>query len=178
MRLLKRVWAFFDTILDLLAVLGMVLLTFMMLSVCWEVVTRYLLGSASVWVIEFSEYILLYITFLGTAWLLRNEGHVEMDILITLLSPKPRLIVKSVTSILGGVICFIVAWSGAEVSLDHLQRGLHQPTLMEPPDFPLFAVIPLGFFLLSIQFLRRAYGYIESWRVKPDMAQESYRPNL
>ena len=132
----------------------------MMLAVCWEVFTRYFLGRGTIWVIEMSEYTMLYMTFLGTAWLLRNEGHVEMDIVMVLLSHRTQQILKGTTSTLSGLVCLLLAWSGAQVTWDHLQRGLHRPTLLEPPDFPLFVIIPIGFFLLFIQFMRRAHGFL------------------
>jgi TRAP-type C4-dicarboxylate transport system permease small subunit len=157
MRLLSRFWAFFDYLLGIMAAFGMVILTAMMLVVCWEVITRYFLGRGTVWVLEFSEYALLYITFLGGAWLLKREGHIEMDLIIIRLSRKTQAIVKGVVSILAAILCSVFAWFGSVVALDHLSRGILQPTLVAPPDFPLFAVIPVGFFLLFIQFLRRAY---------------------
>ena len=76
MRISKRFWDGFDWLLKLLANAGMVLLFLMMLSVCWEVFSRYYLGRGTAWVIEFSEYSILFMTFLGTAWLLRKDGHV------------------------------------------------------------------------------------------------------
>jgi TRAP-type C4-dicarboxylate transport system permease small subunit len=99
-------------------------------------------------------------TFLGTAWLLRKEGHVEMDIVTITLSTDAQRILKIATSLVAGLLCLVLMWSGAEVALDHLMRGLHQPTLLAPPDFPLFAIIPVGFLLLSIQFLRRAHNHL------------------
>lgn len=171
MKLLTKGWTIFDRIISLLAILGASLLTFMMLAVSWEVISRYFLGRGVIWVIEFSEYALLYITFLGTAWLLKREGHVKMDIALTRLNPKTQLLINSITSILGAILCLVIAWAGAEVAWDHLQRGLHQPTLIAPPDFPIFAVIPVGSFLLFIQFLRRAYSFLESWRALADRVQ-------
>lgn len=157
MRRLSRLGFFFDYLLGIMAVIGMVILTGMMLVVCWEVVSRYFLGRGTVWVIEFCEYALLYITFLGAAWLLKREGHVEMDLIIIRLSRKTQAIVQGSVSILAAILCSVFAWFGSVVALDHLSRGILQPTLVAPPDFPLFAVIPVGFFLLFIQFLRRAY---------------------
>jgi len=168
MKLLTKGAAVFDRITGLLALLGASILTFMMLAVCWEVISRYFLGRGVIWVIEFSEYFLLYITFLGTAWLLKKDGHVKMDILLTRFKPKTQHLINSITSILGAILCLVVAWSGAEVAWDHLQRGLHQPTLIAPPDFPIFAVIPVGSFLLFIQFLRRSYGFLGSRRASLD----------
>lgn len=157
MKIIKKFWYGFDFGLKLLANAGMFILFLMMISVCWEVFSRYFLGRGTIWVIEFSEYAILFITFLGTAWLLREDGHVEMDIILTALPPRKQQILKSITSVLSSLTCLLLAWSGAAVAFDHLQRGLHRPTLIAPPDFPLFAVIPIGFFLLSVQFLRRAY---------------------
>ena len=157
MRISKRFWDGFDWLLKLLANAGMVLLFLMMLSVCWEVFSRYYLGRGTAWVIEFSEYSILFMTFLGTAWLLSKDGHVEMDIVVNALQPRTQRTLKAATSILCALVCLVLTWSGAEVSLDYLQRGLHRPTLMAPPYFPLFAIIPTGFFLLFIQFLRRAH---------------------
>ncbi len=171
MKLLTKGWTIFDRITSLLALLGASLLTFMMLAVSWEVVSRYFLGRGSIWVIEFSEYSLLYITFLGTAWLLKKDGHVKMDIVLSRLNPKTRFLTDGITSILGAIFCLVIAWAGAAVAWDHLQRGLHQPTLIAPPDFPIFVIIPVGSFLLSIQFLRRAYSFLESWRASADRVQ-------
>jgi TRAP-type C4-dicarboxylate transport system permease small subunit len=154
--IIRRFWDVFDLVLKLLANAGMVLLFLMMISVCWEVFSRYFLGRGTTWVIEFSEYAILYMTFLGTAWLLREDGHVEMDIVVNALQPRTQRILRSITSLMCALVCLLLTWSGADVALDYLQRDLHRPTLMAPPQFPLFAVIPTGFSLLSIQFLRRA----------------------
>ena len=43
----------------------------MMLVVCAEVLLRYGFNSPISWVVEISEYALLWITFLGAAWVLR-----------------------------------------------------------------------------------------------------------
>jgi TRAP-type C4-dicarboxylate transport system permease small subunit len=153
-------WKLFDDILHFLASIGMIILTLMMFAVCWEVLTRYFFGRGTVWVIEFSEYALLYITFLGTAWVLRREGHVEMDLVTIRLKQKSQIVIKGAVSVLASLLCFVFAWFGSTVTLDHLSRGMHQPTLVGPPDFPLLAVIPIGFFLLGVQFLRRAYRFL------------------
>jgi len=160
MEKIKKIWNGFDLLLSLLAIIGMVLLFMMMLAVCWEVFTRYFLGSGTIWVIELSEYAMLYMTFLGTASLLKNEGHVEMDIIMALLKPRTQRVLKFTTSIVSGLVCLIVALSGTGVAFDYLQRGLYQPTLLEPPSFPLYVVIPIGFFLLFVQFMRRAYNFL------------------
>ena len=156
MQSIKKFWSGFDRLLEITANAGMVILFLMMIAVCWEVFSRYLLGRGTLWVIELSEYGLLFMTFLGSAWVLKNEGHVEMDVVVTALKPKTRRSLRLVTSIACAIVCLSLAWSGADVTLDYFQRDLHRPTLMEPLASPLFAIMPIGFFLLFVQFLRRA----------------------
>jgi TRAP-type C4-dicarboxylate transport system permease small subunit len=61
---LKTAGKIYDLIVTALAVMAGILLVFMILSVSWEVITRYFLNNPTIWVIEISEYTLLYLTFL------------------------------------------------------------------------------------------------------------------
>ncbi len=163
-RLLTKASSAFDSVLGALNFLGAAILAFLMIAVCWDVIARSFAGKPLTWVLEFTEYGLLYITFLCTAWVLRNEGHVTSDLILSSLSPKTRAAFNTITSILGAVICLILTWFGAEVSWGKLQSGAFQPTAIQPPDFPIFVIIPTGSFLLFIQFLRRAYHNLVIWQ--------------
>ena len=156
MRVLTKI---FDGTNKFLAVLAGILIVFMMLSVSTEVVMRYFFNRPSVWVVEISEISLLYITFLGTAWLLTNDKHIKMDLLLTRLNQKSQAILNLSTSILGVISCFLVTWYSGLTFWDHFQRGLFKPTFLDIPDAPVLIIIPLGSLLLSIQFLRRVYNY-------------------
>lgn len=164
MKQLIKALAIFDGTNNLLALLGGVLVAFVMLIVCAEVVMRYFVGRSIIWVFEVTEYSLLFMTFLAAAWLLKKEGHVSIDLLLNRLSPKPRAMVNIITSIIGAIVCLVVAWYGSVVTVELLQQGEHQATIVEPPSFILYVVIPVGSFLLFVQFLRRAYGYLGNWR--------------
>ena len=162
--MLKKVSFVFDHILGAFMFLGAAILAFLMFSVCWDVIARTFAGKPLIWLLEFTEYGLLYMTFLCAAWVLKNEGHVTSDLLLVALSPKNRAFLNTSTSILGAVICLFLAWFGADVSWEKLQGGAYQPTAIQPPDFPIFVIIPIGSFLLFIQFLRRAYKNLGKWR--------------
>ena len=154
----------FDRVLSALMFLGAVILAFLMLAVCWDVVARTAAGAPLIWLLEFTEYGLLYMTFLCAAWVLKSDAHVTSDLLLVSLSPKRQALLNTITSIIGAVICMVLAWFGAVVSLEKLQSGAYQPTAIQPPDFPIFVIIPIGFFLLFIQFLRRAHANLVKWR--------------
>ncbi|MFC2067608.1 TRAP transporter small permease subunit [Chloroflexota bacterium] len=162
MNLVRKVKTFFDSINNLLATLAGILVIFIMLSVVYDVVMRYFLQYRVTWTLEITSYCLLFITFLGTAWVLRREGHVKMDLLLNRLKPKHQATVNIITSIICAIVCLIVAWYSAETTWSSFQIQYRMASELRPPQYLTLFVIPMGSFLLFIQFLRRAYGYLRS----------------
>lgn len=163
-KLLTKATAIFDRILDFFVFLAGVALSFMLLSICAEVVMRYFLNRPLVWVMEISEFGMLYVTFLGAAWLLRKGGHIRIDLFIKLLKPKNELLVNIVTFSLSAVACLVLVWYGGESVWYNYQSGSYMPTQLEPPKWIIVAIIPLGSFLLFIQFLRNIQEDFHKWR--------------
>src|SRR4030066_1059734 len=95
---------YFDLLNSVTAGIGAMMVIFMMLAISYSVMMRYLLNRPVAWIVEISSYLMLYITFLGTAWLLRRDGHVEIDLFTSHLSPKTKAAFKSLTSIGGAVV--------------------------------------------------------------------------
>jgi len=168
MKLVKKFAAIFDRTNDSLMFLAVLVLVFIMLSVTAEVVMRYFLGRPLIWVVDFSEYGLVWITFLGTAWVLRRDGHIRMDLIISQLKPRTQLLLNIVTSVVGAGICLALSWYSAEVTWDHFVRGVSPLMMVDIPKAPVMAIIPIGSILLFIQFLRRSYSYLEGWRASPN----------
>ncbi len=172
MKQLTKITAIFDRTLALLAILAGVVIIFIMLSVLTEIVMRDFLNRPQTWVVELSEYALLWITFLGTAWLLKREGHVKMDMVLNRLNPGRQVVLNIITSVIGLIICLVTTWYGVQMTWSHFQRGIFEPTtVLDLPKAPIMVIIPIGFFLLSIQFLRRTYGYVGRWRASRDKEQ-------
>ncbi len=151
----KRAASFFDFVLAAFAFLSGAILAFLMFAVCWDVIARAVAGKPLEWVLEYTEYGLLYMCFLSTAWVLKNDRHVVSDLLLVALSRKAQAIFNAITSLIGGVVCLILTYVGWGVAWDKYVTGAYEPTTMQPPDFPLYLVIPVGFLLLTIQFARR-----------------------
>ncbi len=164
----------FSRIVNFLAYLSAALIAFAFLSVCAEVIARYVLNNSIFWVMETAEYIMMFVTFVAAAWVLKKEGHVSLDIVLNLLNARRRAAVTTITSIVGAVICLIIMWYSAGSTLYHFQRGTSMAEkTMDIVMWPLMVVLPVSFFVLSIQFLWRAHGYYQSWR-KPSEEELSW----
>jgi C4-dicarboxylate transporter DctQ subunit len=156
--MLTKIGATFDRAFNILLYLtaGINLLCFG--AIVTEVLMRSIFNRPQIWVNEVSEYILLYTAFLPAAWLLREEKHINVDLVLNQLKPRSVVITKAVTSILGAMVCLVLTYYGSWSTLVHYQEGIRTFSAMRLPKWPFLMVIPFGSFLLFVQFVRRAYG--------------------
>jgi TRAP-type C4-dicarboxylate transport system permease small subunit len=125
---------------------------------------RYFLNRPQIWAVEVTEYAMLYLTFLGSAWLLREEGHVRLDIIDVFLNPRSKALLNSITSVLGAIVFLVLLFFGTWSTWAHYQKGLRTFSAMEILKWPFLIVIPFGSLLLLIQFLRRAHDYWKEFK--------------
>jgi len=164
MKTIRIVTNIFNRTIDFMFILAGILLIFSMLSISVGVASRYLFGYPIAWVIEISEYSLVYITFLVAAWVLKMEGHVKMDLVFNRLSPKTQSMLNIITSGISAIVCFILFYYGVRVTWDLYQTRYFTPTILELPKFIFVAIIFIGSLFLFLQFLNKAFKYLSIWR--------------
>ncbi|MFO0989458.1 MAG: TRAP transporter small permease [Alphaproteobacteria bacterium] len=125
--------------------------------VALEVVMRYFFGAPTRWVIEFSEYALLWLAFLAGAWILRASGHVQVEMLTEALSPRWRGRFHVVTSLVGAGVCLVLCWVSTAYVLRIREAGEILFKSVPVEKWAVMAVMPPGLALLAIQFVRRAF---------------------
>ena len=135
-----------------------ILLTFATVGTCVDAILRYLLNKPIPWMLELTEYIMLYIPFLGAALVLKEDAHIKVDVLITRFNEKNRFRLGAVTSLIGGTVMAIYTWFGAEVTLDFFQRGVPSLEYLKLPTYIILMIIPIGSFFFTIQFFRLAFS--------------------
>jgi C4-dicarboxylate transporter, DctQ subunit len=155
--------AFFDNLINGLAVLCGVMLIYLMLSITLDVIVRNLFNQPLPYTLDISEILLYAMTFFVAAWVLKVKGHVSMDIILQLFKPKHQALINAVTYIIGLIICIIIVWYGTIVTLDFYQRDIITGVMLKLPRAPLLAIIPFSFLLLSIQFIKMIIGYFRQW---------------
>jgi TRAP-type C4-dicarboxylate transport system permease small subunit len=154
----------FDMLLDDLSYLAAFVLGFIALAVTLEIITRYFFNDPWLWTIEITQYCQVWVTFLCAAWILRKEGHVIVDFLPNMLNPKARTLLYACLSFLGIIVCLIYSWYGVQVTAELFQKGRQMSTILMPPSYLLYIIIPIGNILLTIQFIRRTVILANKYR--------------
>jgi TRAP-type C4-dicarboxylate transport system permease small subunit len=151
-----------DRIFEFLAGVISLILVFMTLTIGYAIFARAVGLPGPLWIVQFNEYAMLFATFLGAAWLLSKKKHVSVELVVSRFSLRTQKIFDLVHSLLGMGLCGILCWYGALTTIENLQRKvIHVQAVDVPMAYVLF-VIPLGFFLLVLQFVRNFVVAIRS----------------
>lgn len=135
------------------AIIGAALLFGIATIVCMEVIGRALGASSQLWVIEASEYALIFITFLGAPYLLELNRHVVMDLLTSNLTGERKRISNLFNGAIGLIVCIILTIIGMQVVLNQFDLGTREVTVMRPLSWWITSAMPLGTGLMAVQFL-------------------------
>jgi C4-dicarboxylate transporter DctQ subunit len=154
----------FDRIIEIGREAAIAMIMFSMLGISARVIIRYTFGTPINWVVDVSTILQLYLTFLAAAWLLREEGHISIDIVLSFLKPRHRFFLQIINSVLGAVMCAIITGYGVIETWSSWKLDLHLDMPMEPPKWTILVIIPIGSFLLFIQFLRRTQSFLKKYR--------------
>jgi len=151
---MKAFWQAFDRVIDFMAFLAGCLMAFITLSICYSVIMRYFFQRPPIWVVQTCEYALLWIVFLGTAWVLREKGHVAVDVLYSKLKENAKIWLTLCTFMGAMLACSIVSVIGFYHTWECFKKNIMDVRAITIPKYIVFVIIPIGMVTLVLQFLR------------------------
>lgn len=142
-----------------LVFIASVMMAGLMIIVCLDLSLRYFFNSPLIWGTEVTEILLLYITFLGMAWVFKEDGHVVIDVLTGKATGRKKKILNGISYFLVGIVSAALIYYGFYATLDHFRRGVFNPTVIETPIALIIIVIPIGSIPLLLEVL------IKGWKL-------------
>jgi len=147
----------FSRINSAFAVLGAALLLFMVFSISYGALTRSFNLPSPIWIVQINEYSLVWVCFLTTAWVLSENRHVRVDILFSRFGRKGQSVLLIIQNTVSTVLCGIFCYLGTLSTWEHFRDKVVDVGSIDVPKSWIIVVIPLGFFLLTLQFLIRFF---------------------
>ena len=138
------------------------LTTVLVIVVCYDVFTRYVLKSSSVAVQELEWHLFAIIFLMAAAYTLKDDQHVRVDVLYTRFSPR----IQAWINLLGSLIfllpfCMLVIWTSWNFVRSSFMMGEGSPNPGGlPARYLLKAVIPISFIFLALQGLSLTFKSI------------------
>jgi TRAP-type C4-dicarboxylate transport system permease small subunit len=151
-----------DLVIDALAGVAGALLLLLTALILVDVGARTLRILSIPWSLEASEYMLYAITFLGAPWVLREQGHIAIELLVERLAPAARRAVRRVTDVLGAAVCAMLSYYACRVLWRSYAAGTMVQKSFVFPEWYVFAIVPPVTLILLAIYLR--------WMVWPETA--------
>jgi TRAP-type transport system small permease protein len=133
-----RVAAALERVLD--ALVGAMILV-MAVAIVWQVFARYVLDAAPGWSEELSRYLMMWVTLLGGAAVLRSGGHIAVTALFDWVPQRayPALLALRDLAMLAALAILIwYGWGYAEIN------AVQESAAMEIRKSIIYSALPLG----------------------------------
>lgn len=158
MRPMQTLSLAYRRLVDAMAVIAGLTLAWLMAAVVVSVLMRNLGLQPYAWLFTSTEYGLLYMTMLGAPWLVREKGHVHIELVTAALPEGMRRLVSRAVAFLCVLVCAVLAWKGLELMLTNLERSDYDVRAYFFPRWILTISFPISFALMTVEFARFVFG--------------------
>jgi len=145
----------FTSALGLMAMTGLVVT---------DVVLRRLFNAPLIFADEVAGYLLVLITLLSVGYTLKEEGHIQVMIIIQRLSPRRLAALRIVWCLISIFYTAILFFITGQLTWESYELEAFSPTPSQLPMFPFQLVMPVGCLLLLFQLLMEMFQTISSLR--------------
>ena len=164
---MEKFWKIFDRTLTAMMAVSAALVILIAVAVTIDVLMRYIFAKTYAGLFEITEYSLLWITFLGAPWIMKNNGHVRVDLIVNKLPPHKRAWLTIIADFISIFLLITMTWYTAGLTLHDFRTSFRLSGILMAPKWPIEIIIPIGFFLLLLQVVRSTRQHARDLKTLP-----------
>ena len=155
-----------EKILDLLAmgtkVVAQVMVAVMVSIMVVSVIARYVFNHPLNFADEYVMYLMVGLSVLAANWVLKEKGHIKVDVVILMLPPRVRAWILVFTEIATIFAVAIIMLQVIKLTRLSFEVGTLSETALRTPIGPIQIILPIAFGLLLLESLRTTAISIKS----------------
>ena len=128
------------------------------LVLTYSVVTRYFLHLSTDWQDELSVFLIVGAVFMSSAAIQAQRGHVAIEAIVGLLSPRVNRVRQVVVDIASVTFCGYFALKSWTLLAEAWTENYHSESTWGPPLWIPYSLMSVGMTLLSLQLLLQVFG--------------------
>lgn len=101
---------------------------------------------------EISEFLVIFITFIGVSYGVRRARHIRMGAFLDLMPSSIEKIFIIIISLISAGVMFFMADASYEYLLYSLKKS-HQTPALKLPYWLFYVIVPIGFSMAGIQYI-------------------------
>lgn len=102
---------------------------------------------------EISEFLVIFTTFAGLSYGVRKGRHIRMGAFLEMMSPAVEKVFIIIISVISSGVMFYMADASWEYLMHSIDRA-HVTPALRLPFWMFYVIIPVGFFMAGVQYLR------------------------
>ena len=122
----------------------------------YSVVLRYFSPQPTDWQDEFSVFLLIGVTFMSSAWVQSQRGHIGIEAVASLLSPAAERWRLRLVDVASALFCAFFAWKSWTLLHEAWVEGYYSATSWAPPLWIPYLAMSAGMTLLTVQIVVQA----------------------
>lgn len=122
----------------------------MVVAVFLQVMFRFFMDQPLAWTEELARYLLVWLTFLGSAYAMSIKAHIGTEYIQKFLSPLVNKVVLSLAALLSILFFLVMIYQGYLLSIRSMTQT--SPSLLLPMGY-VYMVIPISGVLLIMNVL-------------------------
>lgn len=144
----------YEWVTSALAVVAGIMMVLIFISIIVDVTIRNIGYTSPREIQPLAEYGLLYVTMLGSPWLLRQKGMIIVESLRMALPTKARRVLEVAVYLICIAACSVLAWYALYQAVFSWETDAADQRAIAIPLVYGYAPMFLGFFLMDFEFIR------------------------
>jgi len=150
-----RILGLVNQLIVLLSSIALVIAAFVL---TYSVASRYFFHFSTDWQDELSVFLIVGAVFMSSAAIQARRGHVGIEAIVVLLSPRANRVRQLAVDIASLLFCGFFAWKSWVLLEEAWIENHHSGSTWGPPLWIPYSLMTFGMTLLSIQLLLQVIG--------------------
>jgi len=142
----------FNKIAQAMQVSGQLVLAFMVITICYDAIMRYVFTAPTSWSLEINTFLIIYVAAITAADVQRTDSHIRITFFADNLGALYQRLVRIAIALVGVTFCAIMTWRGSIMAYQAWEYGERVSSSFGTPMVYPYALLPIGFGMLAVQF--------------------------
>jgi TRAP-type C4-dicarboxylate transport system permease small subunit len=142
-----------DRVNSVIVMLSAVALLAASVVLTYSVFSRYFFHFSTDWQDELSVFLIVGSVFMSAAAIQKTRGHVAIEAVVTLMSPRANHIRQIIVDMASFLFCAFFSWKSWVLLEEAIVENYHSGSTWGPPLWIPYSLMTAGMVLLSIQLL-------------------------